>query len=256
VNGKGYGKYGVSFITPEQMELEIHSLMAEYGNQHGQILEPPIPIDEITEIYLQLALDFVDTKELFGVDGVFGALWVEDQRVGIDHSLEPDSNPKMLGRYHFTLAHEVGHWRLHRRKFQKRVVTQPSLLPNDPHRPNYICRDGDNDPIELQADMFAASLLMPEAMVRRVWHSQSTNQGDPLSLDEIRKSLTPAMESELQKRLRYKSGPSAEDDAAFEVASLPMAEIFQVSAAAMRKRLQKLNLLVKYKERSLFDGLE
>jgi Zn-dependent peptidase ImmA (M78 family) len=104
--------------------------------------------------------------------------------------------------------------------------------------------------------MFAASLLMPEAMVRRVWHSQSTNDGDPLSLDEIRKSRTPAMESELQRRLRYKSGPSAEDDAAFEVASLPMAEIFQVSAAAMRKRLQKLNLLVKYKERSLFDGLE
>ncbi len=256
MNGKGYGKYGVSFISPEQMELEIHSLLAEYGSQHGQILEPPIPIDEITEIYLQLALDFVDTKELFGVDGVFGALWVEDQRVGIDHSLEPESNPKMLGRYHFTLAHEVGHWRLHRRKFQKRVVTQPSLLPNDPHRPNYICRDGDNDPIELQADMFAAMLLMPEAMVRRVWHSQSSNHGDRLSLDEIRRGLTPAMELEIKKRLRFKTGLNAEEEATYEVASLPMAETFQVSAPAMRKRLQKLSLLVKFKEKSLFDDLE
>ncbi len=256
MNGNGYGKYGVSFITLEQMDLEVQSLMAEYGNRHGQIIEPPIPIDEITEIYLQLDLEFIDTKEQFGVDGIFGALWVEDQKVGIDHSLEPETNPKMLGRYHFTLAHEVGHWRLHRRKFQKRVVTQPSLLPNNPDRPNYICRDGDTDPIELQADMFAASLLMPKAMVRRVWHSQSPSDGDALSLDEIRNSLTPAMESQIQERARYKLGPSAKDDATFEVAALPMAEIFQVSASAMRKRLQKLNLLVKFKEKSLFDGLE
>lgn len=253
---KGYGKYGVAFITPEQMDLEVQALMAEYGNRYGQIIEPPIPIDDITEIYLRLDLEFLDTKELFGVEGIFGALWVEDQKIGIDHSLEPDSNPKMLGRYRFTLAHEVGHWRLHRRKFQKRVVTQPSLLPNNPERPNYICRDGDNDPIEVQADMFAAMLLMPEAMVRRVWYSQPSSNGHPLSLDEIRGTLTPAMESEIQRRQRFKTGPQAEEQATFEVASMPMAEIFQVSAAAMRKRLQKLNLLVKFKEKSLLGNLE
>lgn len=253
---RGMGKYGVDFITSQQMDFEVQQLLTEFGNAHGQITQPPTPIDDIVELYLKLDFEIIDAKALFQVDGVFGALWVEEQKIGIDQSLDPHENPQMLGRYHFTLAHEVGHWRLHRRKFQKRVVTQASLLPEDPNRPNYICRDGDNDPIELQADMFAASLLMPEAMVRRVWHSQSTNHGDPLSLDEIRKTLTPAMESELQKRLRYKTGPSAEEDAAFEVASLPMAEIFQVSAAAMRKRLQKLNLLVKHKQRSLFDGLE
>jgi len=173
VNGKGYGKYGVSFITPEQMELEIHSLLAEYSNQHGQILDPPIPIDEITEIYLELALEFVDTKKLFGVDGVFGALWVEEQRVGIDHSLEPESNPKMLGRYHFTLAHEVGHWRLHRRKFQKRVVTQPSLdghlkIFGNQYRYSNSCRDVS---VRLPQD----SVALHAAVAARQFRSLSTD---------------------------------------------------------------------------------
>jgi len=252
---RGMGKYGVDFITPQQMDFEVQQLMTEFGNAQRQIIEPPIPIDDIVELYLKLDFEIIDAKALFKVDGVFGALWVEDQKIGIDQSLDPHEHPQMLGRYHFTLAHEVGHWRLHRRKFQKRAVTQTSLLPDDPNRPNYICRDGDDDPIEVQADMFAAMLMMPEAMVRRVWHSQ-TEHGDPMSLDEIRANSSPVLQAEIERRLRFKTGPLAEENALFEAAAKPMADIFEVSPPAMRRRLQKLNLLVKIKEKTLFDGLE
>ena len=227
--------------------------MSEFGNAHGQIIAPPIPIDDIVELYLKLDFEIIDAKALFNVDGIFGALWVEEQKIGIDQSLDPHTYPKMLGRYHFTLAHEVGHWRLHRRKFQKRAVTQASLLPDDPNRPNYICRDGDDDPIEVQADMFAAMLMMPEAMVRRVWYGH-TEHGDPMSLDEIRTSSCSVLQTEIQRRLRFATGPRGEENALFEAAANPLAKIFQVSAVAMRRRLQKLNLLVKTKEKTLFDS--
>ena len=49
------------------------------------------------------------------------ALWVNERRVEIDQRFDPHANPKMLGRYHFTLAHEAGHWRLHRRLFQRKA---------------------------------------------------------------------------------------------------------------------------------------
>ncbi len=37
----------------------------------------------------------------------------------IDESLDPKKNPAKEGRYRFTLAHEGGHWRLHRHLFAK-----------------------------------------------------------------------------------------------------------------------------------------
>ena len=76
-------------------------------------------VDEIVELYLGLCLEFKDMEQLFGVPDVHGALWVNERRIGIDQQLDPDKFPAKLGRYHFTLAHEAGHWRLHRQLFQQ-----------------------------------------------------------------------------------------------------------------------------------------
>jgi hypothetical protein len=48
----------------------------------------------------------------------------------IDESLDPDEKPAKEGRYRYTAAHEVGHWRLHRHLFGK-DPTQTSLLDAD-----------------------------------------------------------------------------------------------------------------------------
>ena len=47
-------------------------------------------------------------KSLFPFADVHGAIWFEEGIIGIDQGLYPDENPLMLGRYHFTLAHELG----------------------------------------------------------------------------------------------------------------------------------------------------
>ncbi|MBK8008612.1 MAG: ImmA/IrrE family metallo-endopeptidase [Rhizobiales bacterium] len=61
----------------------------------------------------------------------------------IDDSLDPEENPSMLGRYRFTLAHEIGHWRLHRhsvRQGRRPVFLFRSIdladgrLPHQPRR--------------------------------------------------------------------------------------------------------------------------
>ncbi|MBI3462191.1 MAG: ImmA/IrrE family metallo-endopeptidase [Planctomycetes bacterium] len=239
------------YMSNQEFEDEAALLLAEFGAKHGQVTAPPVPVDEIVELYLGLRLGFHDLRQLFGVDDVHGALWVNDRRVGIDQRLDPDVNPAMLGRYRFTLAHEAGHWRLHRHLFQ-RSANQLKLLPDNADRPEYICRSSDKEPIELQADRFAACLLMPRDMVKRTWHEWRGSM-EPISLEDLQTNRRRILTAELTRRGGFKSGDRAVDDVLLEHAARPLAQKFEVSPEAMRIRLETLALLVRSKETSLFE---
>jgi hypothetical protein len=221
-------------MKDQEFEDEAALLSAEYGNKHGLVTAPPIPVDEMVELYLGLSLEFHDMQKLFGVDDVHGALWVNEKRVGIDRRLDPSSNPAMLGRYHFTLAHEAGHWRLHRQLFQRRA-NQHALFAENVPRPEYICRSSDTEPIEYQANRFASCLLMPREMVKRSWH-------------EWREGMEPIYLADL----RAKGGNDGSDESIMEDAIRPFAAKFRVSPTAMRIRTESMKLLFRRREASLF----
>ncbi len=222
------------FLKDQDFEDEAGLLLAEFGKTHGQVIAPPIPVDEIVELYLGLSLEFKDMLSLFGVDDVHGALWVNKKLVGIDRRLDPTNRPAMLGRFRFTLAHEAGHWRLHRHRFLHHA-NQHALFAEGVDRPEYICRSSDREPIEYQADRFASCLLMPREMLKRAWH-------------EWRKSMDPLYLSDLRTK-----GDNAEtDEYLLENSIRPLAAKFQVSAAQMRIRTQDLGLLLNKREATLF----
>lgn len=225
---------GLRFMKDQEFEDEAALLLAEYGNKHGYVTAPPIPVDEMVELYLGLCLEFHDMQKLFGVPDVHGALWVNEKRVGIDQRLDPARNPAMLGRYHFTLAHEAGHWRLHRQLFLRRA-NQPMLVAEGVERPEYICRSSDNEPIEYQANRFASCLLMPREMLKRSWHEWRGNM-EPICLTD----------------LRAKYGASDTDESLMENAVRPLAIKFQVSPEAMRIRAEAMQLLLRKREVTLF----
>jgi hypothetical protein len=222
------------FMKDQDFEDEATVLLAEYGTKFGHVTAPPVPVDEIVELYLLLSLEFNDMQKLFGVADVHGALWVKDKRVGIDQLLDPARNAAMLGRYRFTLAHEAGHWRLHRQLFLRRA-NQVTLLPEGVDRPEYVCRSGDTEPIEVQANRFASCLLMPREMLKRAWH-------------EWRGSMEPVFLPDL----RAENGGDCADELILEEAVRPLAVKFQVSAAAMRIRAEKTGLLLRKREALLF----
>ncbi|MBL8812484.1 MAG: ImmA/IrrE family metallo-endopeptidase [Planctomycetaceae bacterium] len=238
------------FMQPQEFEDEAAQLLAEYGHKHGMVTTPPVPVDEIVELYLELSLEFIDMQAEFGVDDIHGALWVNEHRIGIDVRLDPTENPAMLGRYHFTLAHEAGHWRLHRQLFLRKA-NQPTLLPDAAQRPEYICRSSDSEPIEVQANMFASCLLMPKEMVKREWHSWRGSM-DPIYLTDLRAQQQEILISEIARR----GGLTLSDDGItavlYERAIRPFAEKFAVSTQAMRYRLLDLKLLRPKKDSTLF----
>ena len=102
----------VPYLTASAIEADAQSLLDDFSGKFYQLTKPPIPVDEIAELHLQLILEFKDMKEIFPFADIYGAIWFDTSLIGIDTSLDPSINPLMLGRYRFTLPHEIGHWRL------------------------------------------------------------------------------------------------------------------------------------------------
>ncbi|PID38743.1 MAG: hypothetical protein CSB49_04055 [Proteobacteria bacterium] len=154
----------VPFLAPAQIESAARELLAKYTRWKEEDLKPPIDVDEIVEGYLDLNFEVTDLKEVLGITDVLGATWFDDGRVCIDGSLEGND-----GRFAFTVAHEIGHWQLHRPIIEMEKVTLPLFAGKvgDEPKPGLVCRtQAKKQPAEYQADQFAARILMPASTVR------------------------------------------------------------------------------------------
>jgi hypothetical protein len=220
----------------QHIEAEAALLLAEYGQKHGEVAAPPIPVDDIIELYLGLTFELKDMRQIFKLADVHGAIWMDKKLVGVDQSLDPSVHPAKLGRFRFTLAHESGHWRLHR-KYYLPDPAQGSLF-GGLGKPAYVCRSSDKKPVEKQADIFAANLLMPRPMVTAAWNAWRADPR-PVALDDIR-----------DPKVARENGCT--DEEVMEFFCEPLATKFQVSGQAMRIRLEELELLLRRKSNTLF----
>lgn len=241
----------VPYLTEKRIEEEANLLLGELAERGEPVDAPPIPIDDIVEMHLGLTFEISDLQELFGVGDVHGALWVNEGRVAVDQSLDPDRNPRKLGRFRFTLGHETGHWRLHRTHYLKNEA-QRALFDKQSEKPAYICRTTQRKrPVEWQADVFSANLLMPRKMVIAAWEAQHGNL-EPIVLTDLRDEEKRILADMLARKRVAPTDQADVDDTLLEWCGLALAEQFQVSGEAMRIRLEGLGLLVRKKERTLF----
>jgi hypothetical protein len=229
-------KYRVPFLPEKHIEEEAQLLLAEWAETHPAVLEPPVPLEDILELHLGLAFCVSDLQTELGHPDVLGGIWFGDRMIKVDRSLDPTVRPKLLGRYRFTLAHEVGHWRLHR----QHLIDDPSAksLFEANCEPAFVQRSSQNPPEEVQANAFAAAVLMPRGMVYDAW-VRWQGRDDPVPISDL-----PVGD--------YHADRQANQEMAMDRFCKPLAERFEVSAQAMRYRLQKLELLVKEVQPRLF----
>jgi len=240
----------VPFLHEKQIEREADVLLAEFSERFFAIAKPPVPIDEIVELHLSLVLEIKDMKSLFPFADVHGAIWFERGRIGIDQSLDPATNPNRRGRYHFTLAHEVGHWQLHRRHFLTNHAER-RLFDDGSPKPDVVCRSSDRKKrVEWQADAFAATLLMPRRMVFAAWHDFRGGDDRAVELSELHAGRD---DQDVLYRGRTAVTPEEVDNGLREEFCRPLAATFQVSPEAMSIRLQELGLIVTQRPATLFD---
>lgn len=238
----------VPFLHEKQIERAADLLLAEYAETVEPVSEPPVPVEELVGTVLQMRHRFLDMKALFPFADVHGAIWFEDALIGVDALLNPDSFPRRRGRYHFTLAHEIGHWRLHRQYFIKNPGER-LLFDDGSTRPDVVCRSSERKkPVEWQADAFAAYLLMPRRLVFDAWVAF---RGDERSV-ETRELYTTRSGVPILYRGKPATSDEERDNALKEDFCQPLAERFEVSREAMRIRLECLELIVKERPAMLF----
>jgi hypothetical protein len=110
----------VRYLAKAEIEREAERLLSEYEEETiREQVKLPVPVGDITTSHLALDLRFDDLHQIFGrpmlrdQPDILGAIWIDKELMAIDHRLDPNTNPGMLGRYNFSVAHEIGHWRLH-----------------------------------------------------------------------------------------------------------------------------------------------
>jgi Zn-dependent peptidase ImmA (M78 family) len=228
----------VPYLYEEQIERHAAVLLAEFEQARGIVIKRHVPIEDIVEKHLKLGIEFDDMHWLFnhprsGLNrdpDILGAMLFHERRIVIDESLDPEENPSMEGRYRFTLAHEVGHWRLHRH-LSAGDSAQFALAP-----PSIFCRWRAQPLIEWQADCYASCLLMPRKLVMAAW--------DEMFPDRKPRVVRPRTAiNRLFEWQIWDQDCSEIDDNVLDLIARPLAEQFLVSPIAMRIRLEKLRLL-------------
>lgn len=161
----------VPWLSRRQIGREAAMVLKEAGQQLGIEIAPPVPIEAIIEQVFGLHLLVEDLTKLYAgfswCEELLGATILSRKQVLVHERLLSD--PKEHGRYHFTCAHELGHWVLHRPLCQavEEAGGDEGAAPVD-----ILCRTSlGRQRGEWQADYMAACLLMPEAATREAFHT-------------------------------------------------------------------------------------
>lgn len=111
------------------------------------MLSPPVNIKELAKNYGLEVIEFDFGEE---ANNISGFIDIEKKKIYVNSN---DSE----NRKTFTVAHELGHWLLHREKLD----TNPdyAILYRQP------LGKANKDPIEAEANFFAATLLVPKELL-------------------------------------------------------------------------------------------
>ena len=239
----------VKFLSEQQIERDAQALLSAYFHELGKPVQIPVPAEDILELHLGLSLDFDDLQSVLGIPDVLGALWADKREVFIDQSLEPTEHPDMEGRYHFSVGHEIGHWRLHR-QYLTNAGGQAAMFTDSDPQPTVICRTSQKkQPIEWQADYFSSCFLMPRQCVLDAWTARFGSHKPIVYADiaeqnwtrrPVRAGMKP-IGMVLRNMFEQTFDPHIYT---FETVAREFAPMFRVSIQAMRIRLENLGLLL------------
>jgi Zn-dependent peptidase ImmA (M78 family) len=139
----------------DEVEELANELLDTYFTSVGHSLNLPVPVEDIAEHFLGYSID-ITNEGIFSDPGFLGGIDFEQNLIYVNASVEDHD-----GRYAFTVAHEIGHHALHREAY---------LSDNEQGEKEILCRDiGEKPHIEIEADRFAAALLMPSKEVLDVF---------------------------------------------------------------------------------------
>jgi hypothetical protein len=188
------------FWSNEQVEARAEARVAEYEARFGRIPQPPVPIERLIDEIFDLRILW-EPIEANGAISPLAGIRPADRQIVVneDHRSTFAASPALLN---FSFAHELGHWDLH---VDHTEMSHPTFVGFEAdsgafrhfrssggdvqvllgrlHRLGITGTDayeavrevtrGEDDLHEArQANRYAATLLMPRALVRRAVEGQ------------------------------------------------------------------------------------
>ena len=151
-----------SVIKNEKLKraAEMGEEIAEKFNAETEI---PFPFERVAREHEDLDLRIGDLSNIdTSIDNdLSGLIWYNDDEEKLVILVEKN---KPENRKYFTIAHELGHYFLHKKilKKEKRLVVDGEAIL-------YRLDNGLSNIQESEANYFAASLLMPKSRVKKAW---------------------------------------------------------------------------------------
>ncbi len=154
---------------------KIRAIADDFLDEFHQERSIPVPIEEIIEF--QLDIDIVPLEGLQQAFGVEGFTSHNRERINVDASVMTNN----LNRYRFTLAHELGHIKMHKELFDEAVYDSASdykdFIENIPSKEYSF--------FETHANNFAGLVLVPtKALVKEMDASCKLLENEGYDLDE------------------------------------------------------------------------
>lgn len=189
-------------VSPVVTYLKASALLARYGKKVGAIVAPPVPVEGIADLLLELNLSWEDIADTDDAP-VLAFIDAAQHTIRLNERRRATHFDPYNGLYEYTLGHEVGHYDLHVIKdsieqaplglVQMEDTPQHAIQASaEGWRPTsqYLCRTkeaGQKPPREYQADLFASYLLMPEYLILPA--ARSVNLLNWPDLYELRKEF-------------------------------------------------------------------
>jgi IrrE N-terminal-like domain len=139
------------------VETEAFHVLKDY---YGEAIKLPVDPELIGDkLGLSWVWGEIEDPEPGNPRKIFAGLYPGRKEV-VMNEIHVDLFTSKPGFENFTKAHEVGHWILH---VDRAAIDHPTLFEIEGDDP-ILCRAGDENWIERQADWFAAGLLMPQKL--------------------------------------------------------------------------------------------
>ena len=152
------------YLPDVRIERQAARLLNRYEREFEVVTEPPVPVEDIADVLLELGILWGPVSEAAGTTTLAG-LEPSECMIKFNESRRQvfEETP---GLYNTVLGHEVGHWELH----VDRNLEAQRQLPNLDQRYECLYQESTctSGPKETQAHRFMGFLLMPTSLL---WES-------------------------------------------------------------------------------------
>lgn len=160
------------YISDDEIEAQAARILQQYGRQYHPISAPPVSIEDIIDFVVDLPIVRDAIPDVQGAQVLAKLVAKGHPNPRVEIVVNEDKRTffdQYMGTEQYSLAHELGHYVLH----IDRGSLETLLLHETQEQSIVLCRtraeaerDRNAKRRELQAERFAACILMPQDLLR------------------------------------------------------------------------------------------